>query len=114
MTYQDRSIGVSDDALTIRGYYLPGTVKHVPLIAIRSVRRVTMAGLRGRGRIWGTANPGYWANFDPGRSHKTVAFLVDAGKAVKPFVTPDDPEAFESALRERGIEVTDGGSAPLI
>jgi hypothetical protein len=39
---------------------------------------------------------------------------VDVGKAVKPFVTPDDPEAFESALRERGIEVTDGGSAPLI
>jgi hypothetical protein len=114
VAYQDRSIGVTDDALTIKGYYLPGTVKRVPLTSIRSVRRAATTGLRGRGRIWGTANPGYWANFDPGRSHKTIAFLVDVGRSVQPFVTPDDPEAFESALRERGVEVTDSGSAPLI
>lgn len=114
MAYQDRSIGVTGDALTIKGYYFPGTVKRVPLAAIRSVRRTDMAALRGKGRIWGTANPGYWANFDAGRSRKSVAFLVDAGRAIKPFVTPDDPDAFESALREGGVEVTDGGTAPLI
>ena len=114
MAYQDGSIGVTDDALTIKGYYFPGTVKRVPLAAIRSVRRSAMSAFRGRGRIWGTANPGYWANFDPGRPRKTVAFLVDAGKAVKPFVTPDDPAAFESALRERGVEITDSGSAPVV
>jgi hypothetical protein len=73
-----------------------------------------MSAFRGRGRIWGTAKPGYWANFDPRRSRKTVAFLVDAGKAVKPFVTPDDPAAFASALRERGVEVTDSGAAPVV
>lgn len=114
MAYQDGSIRVSDETLTIKGYYFPGTVKRVPLAAIRSVRRTDMSASRGRGRIWGTANPGYWANFDPRRSRKTVAFLVDAGKAVKPFVTPDDPAAFESALRERGVEVTDSGTAPVI
>lgn len=114
MTYQDGSIGVTEDALTIKGYYFPGTVKRVPLAAIRSVRRTDMSAVRGRGRIWGTANPGYWANFDPKRLRKTVAFLVDAGKAVKAFVTPDDPAAFESALRERGVEVTDTGTAPVI
>jgi hypothetical protein len=112
--YQDGSIGVSDDALTIKGYYFPGTVKRVPLAAIRSVTRTDMSAFRGRGRIWGTANPAYWANFDPARPRKTVAFLVDAGKAVKPFVTPDDPESFESALRERGVEVTHGRTAPMI
>ena len=52
MAYQDGSIGVTDDALTIKGYYLPGTVKRVPLSAIRSVRRVDMPTFRGRGRIW--------------------------------------------------------------
>lgn len=114
MAYQDGSIGVTDDALTIKGYYFPGTVKRVPLTAIRSVRRTDMGAFRGRGRIWGTANPGYWANFDPKRPRKTVAFLVDAGKAVKPFVTPDGPAAFESALRERGVEITDSGTAPVI
>ena len=45
---------------------------------------------------------------------QTAAFLVDAGKAVKPFVTPDDPAAFESALRERGVEVADRGTAPVV
>lgn len=114
MAYQDGSIGVTDDALTIKGYYLPGTVKRVPLTAIRSAIRRDMSTFRGRGRIWGTANPGYWANFDPRRPRKTVAFLIDAGKAVKPFVTPDDPAAFESALRERGVEITDSGTAPVI
>lgn len=114
MAYQDGSIRVSDETLTIKGYYFPGTVKRVPLAAIRSVRRTDMSASRGRGRIWGTANPGYWANFDPRRPRKTVAFLVDAGKAVKPFVTPDVPESFESALRERGVEVTDSGTAPVV
>ncbi len=69
--------------------------------------------LRGRGRIRGTAKPGHWANFGPRRPRKTVAFLVDAGKAVEPFVPPGDPAAFESALRERGVEVTDSGTAPV-
>ena len=114
MLYQDHSIGVTEDALTIRGYYVPGTVKRIPLAAIRSVSRTDMAAFRGRGRIWGTANPGYWANFDPKRSRKHVAFLVDIGKPVKPFVTPDDPEAFESALRTSGVAVNDSGTAPLI
>jgi len=114
VAYQDGSIGVTDDSLTIKGYYFPGTVKRVPLSAIRSVRRVDMSAFRGRGRIWGTANPRYWANFDPGRPRKTVAFLVDTGKTVKPFVTPDVAESFESALRERGVEVTDSGTAPVV
>lgn len=114
MAYHDASIGVTDDALTIRGCYFPGVVKRVPLAAIRSVSRTDMSALRGRGRIWGTANPGYWANFDLRRPNKTVAFLVDTGKTVRAFLTPDDPAAFESALREHGVEVTDGGTAPVV
>ena len=114
MAYQDGSIGVTDDALTIKGYYFPSALKRVPLSAIRSVRRADMSAFRGRGRIWGTTNPGYWANFDPRRPRKTVAFLIDTGKAVKPFVTPDHPAAFEAALHERGVEVTGSGTAPVV
>ena len=114
MAYQDRTIGVSDDTLSIKGYYVPGVAKRVPLASIRSVRRTAMSGTRGRGRIWGTANPGYWANFDARRLRKSVAFLVDSGHAVKPFVTPDDPDAFEAALRERGVDVARDGSAPVV
>lgn len=114
MPYQDGSIGVTEDALTIKGYYFPGTVKRVSLADIRSVVRADMGTLRGKGRIWGTANPGYWANFDARRSSKAVAFLVDVGRSVKPFVTPDDPAAFEAALRDGGVTVIDGGAAPII
>ncbi len=107
-------LGLARTPPTIKGYYLPGAVRRIPLSAIRSVLRSDMAALRGRGRIWGTANPGYWANFDLRRPRKAVAFLVDTGKAIKPFVTPDDPAAFEAALRDRGIGITDGGTAPVI
>jgi hypothetical protein len=54
--------------------------------------------LTGRARLWGTANLRYWASFDPQRPRKKVAFILDTGRAVRPFLTPDDPDAFESAL----------------
>ena len=91
MAYEDRSIGVAQDPPTIRGYYFPGAVKRIPLSTIRSVRRADMATLRGRGRIWGTANPGYWANLDPGRPRKTVAFLVDIGRRSSRSSLPTTP-----------------------
>jgi hypothetical protein len=114
VAYQDGSIGVTDDALTITGLLLP---RHRQA---RSAGRRTVGPPDRHGRTsWqrphlGTANPGYWANFDPRRRRKTIAFLVDAGKAVKPFLTADDPAAFEAALRERGVEITDSGSAPVV
>ncbi|MGH2864990.1 MAG: hypothetical protein ACRDJX_07035 [Solirubrobacteraceae bacterium] len=57
-----------------------------------------MGALTGRGRIWGTANPRYWANLDPARPRKRVGFVLDLGRPVRPFLTPDDPDAFEAAL----------------
>jgi hypothetical protein len=114
MPYQDRRLEISDDTLTIRAYYLPGLPKRIPLAAIRAVSRAELSRLRGKGRIWGTANPGYWANLDPGRIHKSVAFLVDAGKSVKPFLTPDDPAAFEAALRDHGVAVTASDATPFV
>lgn len=114
MVYEDRSIGVTDDTLTIKGYYFPGSTKRVALSSVQRVERVPTGATRGRGRIWGTANPGYWANWDPKRTGKTFAFLVDVGKAVKPFVTPDDPDAFEAALREHDITVVSGDRGPIV
>ncbi len=114
MAYQDRYVAVDEQHLVIKGYYFPGTTKRIPLASIRSVRRSEMGAIRGKARIWGTANPRYWANFDPGRPKKTVAFVVDAGKAVRPFLTPDDPVAFEAALRDKGVDVTERGSAPIV
>ena len=67
-----------------------------------------MAGGTTSLRAWGTANPRYWANVDPGRSAKRVGFVLDPGKAVCPIVTPEDPDGFDPALRSHA----DWGTPP--
>jgi hypothetical protein len=96
--YNDSRIELGSDGLSIHGYYLPWGTKRIPYEAIRSIRRVNMGLFTGRGRIWGTGNLRYWANFDPKRPSKRVGFVLNTGRAVQPFVTPDDSDAFESAL----------------
>jgi hypothetical protein len=112
--YRDARIELARDGVHIRGYYFPWGNKRIPYETIRSARRVTMGALTGRARIWGTANPGYWASLDLARPRKRVAFLMDVGRRVRPFVTPDDPAAFESALIEHGIAIDRDGRAPIV
>jgi hypothetical protein len=33
------------------------------------------------------------ASFDPGRPWKSKALILDVGRKVRPFITPDDPDA---------------------
>lgn len=96
--YCDSSIEVADDALRLRGYYLPWGTKRIAYEKIRKVERVPIGLLTGRARIWGTANPRYWANLDLRRATRRTAFLIDVGRRVRPFVTPTDPDAFQTAL----------------
>jgi hypothetical protein len=99
-TYRDRWIECTPEALRIRGYYFPWGTKTVPYTSIRSVRRVEMSALRGRPRIWGTADLRYWASLDPRRPAKRTALILDLGRSVSPFITPDDPDAVERVLRD--------------
>jgi hypothetical protein len=98
--YHDRWIECMPDAIRIRGYYFPWGTKRVPYESIQSVRRVTLSPLSGKGRIWGTAYPRYWASLDPRRPTKDTALILDTGHLVRPFITPDDPDAVEAAIRE--------------
>ncbi|WP_236795952.1 PH domain-containing protein [Amycolatopsis sp. GM8] len=82
--YRDRWIECTADEIRIRGYYFPWGTKRIPYRSIRSVRRVEMDALTGRGRIWGTASPRYWAGFDPGRPRKKTALILDLGRTVRP------------------------------
>jgi hypothetical protein len=111
-TYADRWIECDDDEIRVRGYYFPWGTKRIPYAAIRAVRRVRMGALRGRGRIWGTANLRYWASLDPQRPGKQTALILDLGRPVQPFITPDDPTAVWQAIRAhtpiRDIEDDDG------
>jgi hypothetical protein len=60
-----------------------------------------MGAMTGRARIWGTANPGLWAHLDPQRPRKRTGLVLDLGRRVKPFITPEDPAAAETAIRDR-------------
>lgn len=99
--YRDRWIECTPDAVRIRGYYFPWGTKTVPYSSIRSIRRVELGFLNGQGRIWGSASPRYWASLDPGRLRKKYALVIDLGRFVHPFITPDDPGAVEAAIRKR-------------
>lgn len=113
--YQDDKIAATADGITVKGYY--PWPKHIAYGDIRSLRRVELSALRGSGRIWGTANPGYWANYDTNRRSKQVALILDLGKRVQPFLTPDDPDALEAVIRARAnLEPPADGSSrgPII
>lgn len=94
--YKDRWIECTDDAVLIRGYYLPWGSRRVPYQSIREVRRVP-TGL-GRGRLWGSTTLRYWANLDPGRPFKQTALILDTGQRMLPYITPDDPDAVAAAI----------------
>lgn len=115
--YDDGRVACATDGLRLRWYYFPWGTKHIPYDRIRGVQRVDIGAFTGRARIWGTANPRYWANLDPSRPKKKVGLIVDTGRRVTPFITPDDPDRVETVLRERAhLDPGTGtpGRAPII
>jgi hypothetical protein len=115
--YRDRWIECTADAMRIRGYYFPWGTKRIPYGSIRSVRRVGIGSFTGKGRVWGSANPRYWAHLDPRRPEKKVGLILDLGRFVRPFITPDDTDAVEAAIRAHSKldpAAEDGGRGPVI
>src|ERR1700735_3067413 len=99
LEYEDRWIDCTPDAIEVRGYYFPWGTKRIPYSSIRSVRRVKLGAFTGKWRIWGTGTPRYWASLDPERPGKDVGLILDVGRFVQPFITPDDPDGVEAAIR---------------
>ena len=49
----------------------------------------------------GNGQPAVPADLDTKPPKKKVGFVVDLGHKISPIVTPDEPDAFESVLRNR-------------
>ena len=113
--YHDSYISCTEDGIDVRWYYLWGP-KHIPYSHIRSVRTVTLSPAHGKYRIWGTGNPKYWASMDPGRSGKEKAVILDLGRGISPFISPDDLPAFTEALTNAGgiTDIQETGPGPWI
>lgn len=109
-TYKDRWIECTPEEIRIKGYYFPwGGTKRIPYQSIRSVQRVEMGALTGRGRIWRTASLRLWASLDPRRPWKKVALILDVGASVQPFITPDHPGAVQAMIRAHSSASFTGG-----
>ncbi len=91
--YSDRWISCDDQAITITAYYFPWGSKVIPYGTIRAAVIVPTATASGKARIWGTANPTLWASLDPQRPSKSWALILDIGRRIRPFLTPDDVDA---------------------
>lgn len=99
-SYRDKTLAIDAHTLTIRRYYFPWAgAKRIPLSSVRAVQRAPLSFFGGRGRLWGSSTLRYWANLDTGRPRKDVGFALDLGHHIRPFITPDYPQAFEDALR---------------
>jgi hypothetical protein len=111
--YKDRWIECTDTAVLIKGYYFAWgdfawATKQIPYSAITSVERFDVTARRGKYRIWGSGDFTHWGNYDPQRPGKSVGFFLHVAGRVVPFVTPDDPDAFERTL-ERHVPVVPPG-----
>jgi hypothetical protein len=111
--YKDRWIDCTADAVLIRGYYFPWGTKRIPYSAIREIRRVPMSAFTGKGRIWGSTTLRYWASLDPNRGAKDTALILDTGRRILPFITPDDADAAAAVISKRSGAKT-VNSAPVI
>ena len=95
--YEDKSLSADNTGITIHRYGLFPTTKRIPFTSIRSATPIDM-GIAGRWRVVGTGFNRNWYNWDVSRHTKTRAIVIDTGAFIRPTVTPEDPEAFTTAI----------------
>jgi len=95
--YDDGSILCDATGVLIRRYY-PWGSKRVPYASVRAVSRLPLR-IR-RWRLWGSGDFRHWWNLDLRRPGKTVALVLDTGRAIHPTITPEDVDAVEAIIVE--------------
>lgn len=99
--YEDQSIALDEDGLTIKNYRKPGDTRRIAYRTIRSFELFEMGFWSGRHRLVGIGfgRPRSWFQWDRDRKNKNTAISIDVGKRILPTTTPEDPEAVEAILR---------------
>lgn len=100
--YEDSTVRVDDDGVTVFRYYFPfATKKFIPYARIRAVDSGVLPGFGGRWRLWGTSDFMNWFALDVRRPLKDTAVVLDVGRRVAPTFTPEDSDAVVDAIRVR-------------
>ena len=99
MKYEDGSVLVNDESITIKRYGVFGSPRTIAFSDIAAVG-VTRLGTVGKWRLVG-AGPGgggrNWYGWDRSRRSKETAFSFDVDRFWRPTITPDDSESFGAA-----------------
>lgn len=100
--YEDQTVLLDDDGLTIKNYRKPGDAKRIPYGSIEDFEVFEMGFWSGRHRLVGISigRPRNWFPWDRNRSDKRKAISLDVGKRILPTIAPDDPQAVETILRD--------------
>jgi hypothetical protein len=100
MRYEDTTVSVDGDGITIKRYGMLGSPRTMSFDAITTVTAKSL-GSFGRWRLVGSGPGGgsrNWYGWDRDRQTKEKAYSLDVGRFWRPTVTPDDPESFLTAL----------------
>ena len=108
MAYDDGTVACTDEALIIRRYYFPPRAKRIPYSKIRQVRRVPLGSMGWRVKTWGSSDLIHWFNYDPDRSSRRDAFIIQLTGTIRPVITPGDPDEVTAELTAHGVNVTNG------
>lgn len=100
--YEDETILLDDDGLTIKSYLRPGHAKRIEYGSIKNFEVFEMGFWTGRHRLVGIGfgRPRSWFAWDRDRGRKHTAISLDAGGWIRPTIVPEDPAAVEAILAE--------------
>ncbi|KAA8969821.1 hypothetical protein [Mycobacterium sp.] len=100
--YDDGSIQLDREALTLRRYHFPsGTAKVIPLGTIRGYRAEPLGLFLHRFRLWGSSDLRRWLPLDLRRPVKSTLITLDVpGTRPSPAFTPERPQEFSALLDE--------------
>lgn len=103
--YQDDTVTVTQDGLTLHSYRWKGDRKDIPASSIEDVERFEMGTWSGKYRLVGIGfgRPRSWFAFGKSSTNRKTALSIDTGALIKPTFVPDDVDAVETALQEMTI-----------
>lgn len=100
MRYEDATVSVDDDGITIKRYGAFGSQRTIKFDDIATVT-TSRLGSVGKWRLVGVGPGGggrNWYGWDGGRRSKETAYSFDVDRFWRPTITPEDPESFRAAL----------------
>jgi len=98
--YEDATVALDDDGLTIKSYRWPGDERRIDYGSIVRREVFEMGLWSGRFRVVGIGfgRPRDWFPWGRSPTNRTTAISLDVGSLVRPVIVPDDPAAVDAIL----------------